>query len=86
MSRTGWTIDVDTAQALYGLVGAPTPMDGDRRPVRPTQWKWTCQECGATGAMPEDILETPHDCKSRGPFEEVARLLVEPVEEKGSAA
>jgi len=43
-------------------------------------WKWTCQECAATGPMPHDLLSTPHDCKSRGPFDEVARLLVEPVD------
>lgn len=28
-----WTRDVDTAIALYELVAAPTPVDGDRRPA-----------------------------------------------------
>ncbi|MCY1718597.1 hypothetical protein OVA26_16795 [Microbacterium sp. SL62] len=40
-------------------------------------WKWSCQECSDTGAMPADALQRVHDCTSRGPFDEVARLLVE---------
>lgn len=31
-----WALDVDTAIGLYELVGAPTPVDGDRRPTEHT--------------------------------------------------
>lgn len=46
-------------------------------------WKWRCMECSAAGPMAADILAPQHDCKSRGPFDEVSRLLVEPVAESG---
>lgn len=38
---------------------------------------WTCQECGATGLMPSDILANVHDCTRGGPFRPVARLIVQ---------
>lgn len=77
-----WVLSVEDAAWACRVIG-PVPISGDAHPglIPRQRWKWTCQECGATGPMPEDILAPQHDCKSRGPFDEVARLLVEPVTE-----
>lgn len=46
----------------------------------PERWTWTCEDCDASGVLSDDILTPMHDCRSRGPFDEVSRLVIERAE------